>query len=161
MNESGSEAREELCKRAWDYFEMHASQRLETFNFYIVLSSVIATATFTILPSSQASRVSWLLGLLLIFLSFVFWKLDSRNKDLIKGAEAAIKYFEQNSDLNDDGEEPHVAKIFLREEFLTSKRRRKKSVFFWKNYLSYSNCFNIIFINFGLAGLASIVLSLL
>lgn len=159
MNES--EAHKELCQRAWDYFEMHAAQRLTTFNFYVVLSSVIATSLFTILPSSQASRVGWLLGLLLIFFSFVFWKLDSRNKGLIKGAEAAIKYFERNSDLKDDGGEPHVAKIFLREEFMTSKRRRKKSIFFWRNYLSYSNCFNIIFIGFGLAGLAGVVLSLL
>jgi hypothetical protein len=161
MNESESEARKELCQRAWDYFEMHATQRLTTFNFYIVLSSVVATALFTILPSSQASRVGWLLGFLLVFFSFVFWKLDSRNKDLINGAEAAIKYFERNSDLTDDGEEPHVAKIFLREEFLTNRRRRKKSIFFWKNYFSYSNSFNIIFISFGLVGLAGIVLSLL
>ena len=161
MSESENEKHKDLCQRSWDYFEIHAAQRLTTFNFYIVLSSVIASALFTILPNSQASHVSCILGFLLIFFSFIFWKLDSRNKDLIKGAEAAIKYFERNSDIKDANEEPHVTKIFLREEFLTSKRRQKKSIFFWKNYLSYSNCFNIIFIVFGSVGLVGIVLSLL
>ena len=81
----------ELRQQAWDYFEMHGNQRLTTFNFYIVISSVVATALFTVLTSS-APRIGWLLGGLLVFFSFIFWKLDSRNAELIKGAEAALKY---------------------------------------------------------------------
>ena len=81
----------ELRQQAWDYFEMHGNQRLTTFNFYILISSVVATALFTVLTSS-APRIGWLPGGLLIFFSFVFYKLDSRNAELIKGAEAALKY---------------------------------------------------------------------
>ena len=154
------EVRKELRQQAWDYFEMHGNQRLTTFNFYIVISSVIASALFTVLPSGQRSHVGWLLGFLLIFFSFVFWKLDSRNKALIKGAEAALEYFEQNSNLKDEGEEPHVAKIFARERFLTSRKRQKNSILFWKNDLSFTKCFGIIFISFGVLGLAGIVVSL-
>lgn len=161
MNKSKIDACKELRQQAWDYFDLHATQRLTTFNFYIVISSVIATALFTILQSSQAPRIGWLLGGLLVFFSFVFWKLDSRNRDLIRGAEAALKYFEQNSGFKDEGEEPHAVKVFLREEFLTSKKRRKNSILFWKNYLSYSDCFRIIFVSFGLTGLAGVILSLL
>jgi hypothetical protein len=112
------------------------------------------------LQSNPKAHMSWLLGFLLIFFSFVFWKLDSRNKDLIKGAEAALEYFEQNSNLKDEGEEPHVAKIFARERFLTSRKRRQNSILFWKNDFSFTKCFGIIFTSFGLLGLAGIVVSL-
>ena len=36
-----------LRKQAWDYFVLHAGQRLTVFNFYIVISSVTATAYFS------------------------------------------------------------------------------------------------------------------
>ena len=159
MSEDNSATRQELSQRAWDYFEMHGTQRLTTFNFYIVFSSIVAASLLTPLQSGQATRAGLLPGLLLIFLSFVFWKLDVRNKDLIKAAEAALKYFEQTSNLQDTGDEPHIAKIFLHEEFMTCQRKQKKSVFFWKNHFSYSNSFNIIFACFGLVGLVGVVLA--
>ena len=33
-----------LRKQAWDYFNVHASQRLAIFNFYVVLSSLTMTS---------------------------------------------------------------------------------------------------------------------
>jgi len=63
-----------VIKRAWDYFELHANQRLTTFNFYVVISSLVTTgllATF-----EKQYRTPYLgigLGVLLTLLSFVFW----------------------------------------------------------------------------------------
>ncbi len=70
-----------LRKQAWDYFAMHSNQRLTTFNFYIIISSVIMSALFTTLQDNyQVPRVGLALGVLLSFFSFIFWTVDNRNK---------------------------------------------------------------------------------
>lgn len=84
-----------LRKLAWDYFAAHASQRMSIFNFYIILSSLTATTYFaSFKPDSNLQPARWLLASSLCFFAFIFWKLDGRNKELIKNAEAALRYFE-------------------------------------------------------------------
>lgn len=151
----------DLRDYVWNYFQMHASQRLTTFNFYIVISSVIATALFaTFQQGYKFPYFGVFLGFLLSLLSFVFWKLDCRNKFLIKQAEEALKHFEIQFRLAspDDKSEPHVSQIFMREEYSTNIQR-KKTYFLWKRHFSYSDCFNLVFVTFGASGLlAAIVL---
>jgi len=77
---------EAIRKQAWDCFQMHSSQRLTTFNFYIVISSVITTALIsTFQKDYKVPLLGIPIGLLLSFFSFIFWKLDSRNRSLLKG----------------------------------------------------------------------------
>ncbi len=145
---------EPLRKQAWDYFHMHSGQRLTTFNFYIVISSVITTglvATFQ--KDYQLPRLGIALGLLLSFFSFIFWKVDSRNRQLIKGAEEALIFFEKASGFEDTNGVPHVAKIFLREGYGTSQRRAGKSTLPWKKHYSYTTSLNLVFLAFALIGL--------
>jgi hypothetical protein len=148
-----------LRKQAWDYFQMHSAQRLTTFNFYIVVSSVIATALFSSLQKDyRTPRLGVTLGSLLDVLSFVFWKLDVRNRDLIKRAESALRYFEATGDASE--EPPHMAQIFLREDYDTGRMREKRSLLFWRNHYSYSDCFNLVFVAFALAGTIGALVSL-
>lgn len=148
-----------LRKQAWDYFQMHSAQRLTTFDFYIVASSVIATVLFsTFQKDYRTPRLGVTLGSLLDVLSFVFWKLDVRNRDLIKRAEAALRYFEATGDASE--EQPHIAQIFLREHHDTGRMREKRSLLFWRNHYSYSECFNLVFVAFGLAGTIGALVSL-
>ncbi|MGU3389003.1 hypothetical protein ACLBYG_31240 [Methylobacterium sp. D53M] len=76
----------------WRFFALHAQQRISVFNFFVVLSGVLATA---IGGGIQAGRPMALLvtvlGVLLILVSFVFWKLDQRGSDLIKLSESALR----------------------------------------------------------------------
>ena len=109
---------EELRKQAWDFFQMQAGQRLTTFNFYIAISSLLSTGLVATFKSDiDFPSLGIVFGLLLILFSFIFWKLDQRNDDLIKGAEATLKFFEAKSALEDEADIPHVAKRFSREEF--------------------------------------------
>lgn len=147
-------------KQSWDYFQMHSSQRLTTFNFYIVISSVVTTALFSTFQKDYKVPVLGIpLGLLLMLFSYIFWKVDQRNKQLIKGAEDALKYFESTWELEDKEGSPHVAKIFQHEEFETNKRKEKRSILPWKRYYSYSNSFNMVFIGFAVVGLVGIVIT--
>jgi len=147
-----------LEKRAWDYFSVHASQRIATFNFYIVLSSLTATSYFASLKadSNLLSARPALAGLLCL-LAIIFWKLDQRNRVLIKNAERALKFFEQLH-VGDD-----IAKVFTQEEIETSSRKLKgwRRMLFWRAQLSYSDCFNMVFLVFFLIGLAGLIFSAL
>jgi hypothetical protein len=153
-------ANEATRKQAWDYFQMHSSQRLTTFNFYIVISSVVTTALFSTFQKDYNAPVIGIpLGLLLILFSYIFWKVDIRNRQLIKGAEAALKYFENTWALEDKDGEPHVAKIFHHEEFATRERKANRSMLPWNSYYSYSNSFNRIFLGFAIIGLIGVVIA--
>lgn len=155
-------AYDSLRKQAWDYFQMHANQRLTTFNFYIVISSVITTGLFTTFQKDyKVTYIGVLLGLLLCFFSYIFWKVDLRNKQLIKGAEDALKFFESTTGLQDKDGEPHVAKLFQHEEYITNQRKQLRSILLWKKYYSYSHSFNRVFLTFALIGLIGATLSVI
>lgn len=148
-----------LRKQAWDYFVTHASQRMSIFNFYIALSSVTVTTYFASFKSdSNIANQRWVLSCLLSLFAFIFWKLDERNKFLIKNAERALKHFEAL----DSGDA--ATKVFTQEECETKRRRQGekglKRILFWRLTLTYSECFNSVFILFGLVGIAGIIQAL-
>lgn len=146
----------ELRKQAWDYFAIHASQRMTVFNFYIVLSSLVATSYFASFKSDSnlASARPGLAGLLCLF-AFTFWKLDQRNKFIIKNAERALKFFEQFETVD------NVAKVFTQEEIEMKSKKAMgwRRLLFWRWQLSYSDCFNLIFSLFFALGFIGLALS--
>lgn len=147
----------DLREQAWDYFELHASQRLTTFNYYIVISTLITTGIFATFSKDYTSPSLGLAGgLLLGFFSFVFWKLDDRNRQIIKGAEDALKFFETSSDLADSADGPNVLKLFTRDDFLTARRRATGRTWPWKKHYSYTTSFNWVFRAFGIFGLLAV-----
>lgn len=82
----------ELREQAWNFFQMQAGQRLMTFNYYVLISSLLCmglASSFKDDPYNSYLGASF--GFLLILFSFIFCKLDCRNSDLIKGSEEALK----------------------------------------------------------------------
>jgi len=143
-----------LRKQAWDYFAIHAAQRITTFNFYLGLSFLVATAYFASFKTdSNLQTARPVLAALLCFFSFIFWKLDQRNRFLVKHAERALKHFE-GLDLVDSD-----AMLFTQEEIETNSSRLKgwRRTLFWKWQLSYADCFNLVFAAFFILGLLGLV----
>jgi hypothetical protein len=145
----------ELRQQAWDFFALQAGQRLTTFNFYIAIASLLSTglvASFT--SHVDIPVLGVLLGSLLMLFSFIFWKLDQRNRSLIKGAERTLKYFEGQSSLAGLPGTPHVAQRFTLED---SERQSAKAARCpwhpWANTYSYYDCFRMVFWAFALVGL--------
>jgi hypothetical protein len=144
-----------LRKQAWDYFNIHASQRMTVFNFYLVLSSLITTTYFAsfkeVVDITPARPV---LAIMLCLFAFIFQKLDQRNKTLIKNAERALKYFETLD------HEPLEAKVFSQEEKDSKSGRLTgwRKLLFWQSHPSYSDCFNIVFAAFFALGLLCLLL---
>jgi hypothetical protein len=145
-------------KYAWDFFQLHGTQRMETFNYYITLATAIMVGITTVLqPTINLPVIALVLSLLLIFLSFIFWKFDQRNKMLIKNAEEALMEIEKHLK---DAKGPFTkTDLFLKDFTEVKQRRSHRSWMFWRNHYSYSNCFNLIFALCGLLGGIGIALS--
>src|SRR5438128_2118322 len=102
----------EIRSYVWGHFQLHASQRLTTFNFYIIVSSLIAGALLGVFQGNQPRYVGIGLGVLLTFFSFIFWKLDCRTRQLIWHAEEALRQIESGPGFEDV---PNTARIFTHE----------------------------------------------
>ncbi len=134
---------------AWKYFSLHAEQ-LKTFHFFVVLSTVISGAILTIVK--DVSNVSYATPMcyLLAFLAFIFWKLDQRNRGLIKHGESVLKEIEDNIELS--GEKMKSVRLFTNEEVITYKKKHIPNTPLIHAHFSYTNCFNWVFFVFGVGG---------
>lgn len=145
---------------AWAYFQLHASQRMSTFNFYIVISALITTGMTGLLASDNPRFFFGIvLGLTMVAVSFIFWKLDQRVSFLIRHAEEFLKKLEEKCAVESVLEE----KTFNADLFFTEEEKTATNVNSWKFWqikMSYSCCFASIYILFGLLGLVSIVINL-
>ena len=136
--------------------------RLTTFNFYVGISSLLSGGlAATIKADPEVPLLGAAVGLLLILFSVVFWKLDQRNTDLIKGAERALRYFESRCPLPGDAGEPHEAKRFTREEYDSHLKKKQRTWRVWQNHYSFSECFRAVFLIFGGLGMVGLSYALI
>ena len=151
---------EYLQQQAWNYFALHAQQRLTTVNFYLVVATTLTAAAVASFGENFAFPGLRLpTGLLLSLLSFAFWRLDFRNRELIKAAETALRSLECRGRVGESHREPPVEWLFTGEERRSNERKGATG---WKRYTvphTYSDVFNVLFGSFLVAGLLVAVLA--
>lgn len=135
---------------AWAYFAYHAEQRMKTFNFFLIGSGILATAIATLVRAGDNPLWVCPLGLLLTCLSLIFWKLDVRNRALVKNGEAALKYLDSLHGLPHLDNVPHVLRIFDRDDHNTEMTFKLPVI---HSHFSYTKCLGIVFALFALLGL--------
>lgn len=152
----GREAQADLSRHiehVWRYFELHANQRITTFNYFLILSGAVAAGLASTLQGSQRfSSLGVVLGLILAMTSFVFWKLDQRVSFLIKHAESALREVEQSFDAD-------VFQLFDMDP--RESDARATTVSWWSRMWTYGKAFRIIFAMMGLLGVAGSAFSAL
>ena len=151
----GKDPLDGLEERAWAAFALHAGQRLTTFNFFIILSSLLIGAMVT--TFQKDFRVPYLgavIGVLLALLAFIFWRIDVRNKQLIKLSEKAIRYFEERAP-KPEGMSYHPAAFFTREARETDERKTPSG---WRHF-SYAKAFLAVYILVACAGIAGAIVA--
>lgn len=89
---------------AWDWFEFHAKQRQQSFRFYLIFVGALLAAYYVstrfglILQRNVSSPTfdacPFLLSVLGIVVSFLFYRLERRNRALVRYAEETLKAFE-------------------------------------------------------------------
>ena len=154
---------EPMLNHAWSYFQLHAQQRLTAFNFYIVLSSVLTAGLFAALQKDDIGLVPAAIGFLLGIISFVFAKLDGRNKQLTRNGERALRSLQQDwlATWPDEILQSSVD-VFSRDERTVSAARARDTV--WsvrKRHWSFSDCFGMAFRGLGTLGVDSVGVTLL
>lgn len=143
----------DMRDHVWAYFQLHAAQRLTTFNFYIALSTVVTTGLFATLHKDfKVPALSVVLSILLIAFSYLFWKLDQRNRNFIKNSESALIALEASVSI--EGITAGELKLFSYEKDKTS--REKSSMGLVRNFkaypLTYYNCLTAVFAIFASLG---------
>jgi hypothetical protein len=149
----------DLHQYAWDYFQLHTRQRMSLVNFFIVFATILSTglvSSFTL--TSDAHPIGAILGFLLVCISFIFWKLDERNKFLTKHGEPALKYIESQFKVCSKDDEPHPIQLFTSEEKVTKQLRETQD--WWKRQMSFSESFKFLFLLYGVIGLVGAVVSI-
>jgi VIT1/CCC1 family predicted Fe2+/Mn2+ transporter len=152
--------RSELREYAWQYFALHADQRLKTFNFYLTLYAFAFGGLIVMVKDAKSASLGALAGLVLALLSYVFWKFDGRNKELVEVSQDALRQIEaDDSRVNDNNGTPHATRLFTTERIRTNALKSSRPLR-WSNPVSwfaahytYTRCFNVLFLVFGVAGL--------
>jgi len=144
---------------AWSYFSFHADQRMKTFNFFLIVAGLLANGIVTLLKDGNNPWLTTPFGLALMFLCFLFWRLDRRNHTLVRNGEGAIKYLDSLHEFADSEGVPHPLRIFERDDYLTS--RQPRSVFRLKGHFSYSQVIKYVYGLFAALGLLLLLASFL
>lgn len=135
---------------AWAYFAYHADQRMKTFNFFLIVAGLFAGGITTLLRDGGDPRWVCPLGVVLSLLSLIFWKIDQRNRQLVRNGETAIRHLDSLHSHPPDEGVPHALAIFDRDDHNT-----KSSPVFpvSSGYFSYTKCLGLVFFLFAFLGL--------
>lgn len=110
-----------LDKHAWNYFQLHASQRISLIKLFIILLSAYITASgYLIIRINQSSNIEELslmfISAIFIAVTVIFFLLDRRNRKLIHIAEDSLRELEKLH-LKNTGDDVH--QIFIREKYFS------------------------------------------
>lgn len=156
MQESVELKESDFLKILWDYFVVHANQRIQILNFYIVLETFFITGLLTLFQlDGNLTAFRLILSVSIIFFSIIFFALDKRTKEMIKFSEEAIKTLEQKYVLKYGSE----IMIFSKEQEKTLFERRWS--WFAKKFLSYSKLFKMIYLFFTIIGIFGMIIEMI
>jgi hypothetical protein len=86
----------EMREHVWQYFTVHASQRMAMLNLFLVLTGIVAAGLAACVQGQGVVRLlGGVLGIVLFLVAFVFSKLDARTSFLVKHAEQAMIHLEK------------------------------------------------------------------
>ncbi len=79
---------------AWNWFAYHANQRLQAFNFFLLIIAALATGYLTSLDKDYGP-LQIAIGVAGILISFAFLALDFRNEELVTDGRRALRMLER------------------------------------------------------------------
>lgn len=89
------EVRELVLDHAWKWFELHASQRMQSVSFFLVATAFLSGAYVGALRVAQG-EVAFVVGLVGLLASIVFSRLESRTRQLVDAGEHVIRIVQQS-----------------------------------------------------------------
>jgi hypothetical protein len=83
---------------AWKWFDFHGKQRMQLFNYFLIITGILANAYVTALDK-KFFTVGAIVCFLGVLQSLAFIVFDIRSRALTERAEKALRAFEQNKQL--------------------------------------------------------------
>jgi hypothetical protein len=80
---------------AWNWFALHAGQRLQLVNFWLVAVAFLASA-YVQARSNHLTAIAFGVSITGVVSSVAFVRLDVRTRQLVQVAENALRYFEES-----------------------------------------------------------------
>ncbi len=147
---------------AWNYFQLHANQRMATFNFFVIIAALLtAGLAGTFNKDYEYQFIGVVLGLGMAVIAFVFWKLDQRVRYLIKHDESALKEIEKQSVIVTNQDVNQNLSLFSSEEEKTADIRLHHRWLPCRWHMSYSECFGSVYFVFGILGALGAIASII
>ncbi len=88
---SDDERSKAALDHAWRHFQLHASQRIAVFNYFVVASGIaFAGLASAVQAPGRRALMGIPVGIAMIILAIVAAKLDQRGSELVKRAEEAL-----------------------------------------------------------------------
>jgi hypothetical protein len=143
--EEDEKALESAFQYAWNWFDLHAKQRMQSMQFFLVISGALAAATGASIEG-KAYVVALILSVLITILSILFYLVEKRVKNLVKLSESALLKLEE-----------HIS----RKTQLSDIRLAHRSDASGETMVTYGKAFGAVFYFFGVAGLAISIFSLI
>ncbi len=125
---------DELSKRrfdyAWDWFKFHAKQRTDMFNFFLIITGVLASA-YVSLRKDGHPYMARDLGVLGIVTAVGFLLLDWRNKALVDKSSKILAFIEKKELFLGMFDTDHSQLGLVHEDCNYTDQRIKKSKYGW------------------------------
>src|SRR5262245_14441812 len=77
---------------AWDWFSPPASQRMQTFNFYLIMTGFLVAGYGALVERHRFA--AGMIALIGAGITYVFHRLDARTRQLMKASERALQDIE-------------------------------------------------------------------
>jgi hypothetical protein len=123
------EATKQAFNYAWNWFSLHAGQRMETFNFFLVATAFLIAAYATLLEDTPLG--SLVVALVGVWIAYWFWRLELRIRQLVTAGEQALKPLEADLAGKLDRAELQILERVERTETGASTYRRVIAVIQW------------------------------
>lgn len=124
-----SEVAKQAREHAWNWFVLHAGQRMQTFNFFLVATAFLIAAYASLLEKHHWAAFG--VALLGSWLAVWFYRLDMRSRQLVKAGERALVILEAQLSATAEIAELKIVESVERAEPGSSSYRRVIKVMEW------------------------------
>jgi hypothetical protein len=116
-------------EHAWNWFALHAGQRMQTFNFFLVATAFLIAGYASLLEKYHWAAFG--VALLGSWLALWFYRLDTRSRQLVKAGERALAILQAQLSATAGIAELKIVERVERPEPGTSSYRRVIKVIQW------------------------------
>lgn len=89
MSNDEDELNREIRDHAWNWFALHATQRMQSFNFFLIATAFLVAAYASTLDKRPIAAMG--IALLGTWLAVWFNRLDRRTRQLVNAGESALE----------------------------------------------------------------------